>query len=117
MFGIGVGNAPVWCQPYRGIFLAYYNDVIFAVQAPLGDEILLLIVQNLCQDFVTLLKAGNRIHNLMVCCVISGLIQLASQFFHRCMVMIMGMAVFMQMLMIVGMLHPLVGLVVLITLY
>ena len=51
----------------------------------------------------------------MVCCVISGLIQLASQFFHRRMVMIMGMAVFMQMLMIVGMLHPLVGLVVLIS--
>ena len=42
MFGIGVGNAPVWCQPYRGIFLAYYNDGIFVVQAPLGDEILII---------------------------------------------------------------------------
>ena len=41
MFGIGVGNAPVWCQPYRGIFLVYYIDKFMLTEAPWGDEILL----------------------------------------------------------------------------
>jgi hypothetical protein len=38
-FGIGVGNAPVWCQPYRGIFCLYYTDNPLSVEAPWGDII------------------------------------------------------------------------------
>ena len=38
-FGIGVGNAPVWCQPYRGIFFVYYIDKFMLMEAPWGDEI------------------------------------------------------------------------------
>ena len=95
------------------------------MEAPWGDEILLLIFQNLCQHFVTLLKASNGIHNLMVCCVISGFVQLVSQlcqflgmggimadhilhqchqFFHRGMGVVMCVTVLMQMIVVMGVL-------------
>ena len=41
---------------------------------------MLLLLQNFCQHFVALLKAGNGIHNLMVSCVASGFVQLHGQF-------------------------------------
>ena len=87
--------------------------------------LLLLLLQNFCQHFISLLEAGNCIHDLMIGSVASGFVQLHSQirqflgmgsivthhilhqshqFVHGRMGMVVSLTVFVEVIVVMGML-------------